>query len=86
MYGYVGFLAIVVAQQILHLRGLVMGLAQTDIAIHQDMQFNGIMITYPSCSQVVRFHQSRQGCHQLQYLLLDGIRQRLFHQIAYSIS
>ena len=86
MYGYVGFLAIVVAQQILHLRGLIVGLAQTDVAVHQDMQFDGIVITYPSCSQVVGLHQSWQRCHQLQYLLLDGIRQRLLHQITYSIS
>ena len=63
MHGNVGFLAIVVSQQILHLRGLVVSLAQADVAIHQDMQFDGIVIAYPTGSQVVRLDYSRQLCH-----------------------
>ena len=37
MYGYVRFFAITFSQQILHLRGLVMGFFQRNVAIHQDM-------------------------------------------------
>ena len=48
MYGHMGLLAIVVTQQVLHFRGLIVSLAQTDIAIHQNMQFDGIVIANPA--------------------------------------
>ena len=86
MHSHMGFLAIVVSQQILHFRGFVVGLAQTDVAIHHDVQFDGIVIAYPTGMQIMRLHHVRQRCHQLQDLLLYGVGQRVLHQVSNAVS
>ena len=65
MYHHVGAFAIVTHQQFLYLRSLVVCLAKWNMAIHQDMQFDGIVVANPSSAEVVRLQVSRQASHQL---------------------
>ena len=70
MHDHVRLFPITLPQQILHLRGLVMCFFQRDVAIHQNMQFDGIVIANPSGTQIVRFHHIWQGGHQTKNLIL----------------
>ena len=81
-----GVVAIVLAQQVFHFGGFVVSLAQGDVAIHQDMQFDGIVIANAACAQVVGLADAiDRGC-QLQDLCLYLIGQRLLHQVANAVA
>ena len=79
MYHHVGAFAIVTHQQFLYLRSLVVCLAKWNMAIHQNMQFDGVVISDATSTQIVWFCHSLYRACQVQYLFLDLIRQRLLH-------
>ena len=54
MHRDVRLVAIVLTQQVLHLRCFVVGLTQGDVTIHEDVQFDGIVIADAARAEVVR--------------------------------
>ena len=84
MHSHMGLRAITAPEQFFHLRGFGVGFTQGNISIHQDVHLYGVVVAYTTCPQVVGLHNSWQGCHQLQDLVFNSIRQRLLHQVTYT--
>jgi hypothetical protein len=49
MYGDMRVGAVVAAQHILHLGGFVVGLAQGEVAVHEQMELDGIVVADAAC-------------------------------------
>ena len=58
MHSYVGILAVMLPQQILHLGCFVMRLAKRDVSVHQDVKLYGIVIADTPGMEVMRFLNS----------------------------
>ena len=86
MHRHVGISPIMLAQQLLYLRGFVVSLVERDVAIHQDVEFDGVVIADATGTKVVGLHHSWQRSHQTQDLVFDRIGKRLFRQVAYAIA
>ena len=59
-----------------------MSLEERNVAVHKDVQFDGIMVADASRPQVVRFLNALDGACQLQYLLLHIFRKGLFGKVS----
>ena len=78
MHGNMGLSTISTTQKLLYFRGFVVGFTQRNVGIHQDMQFNSIMITDATSTQGMRHIHAINRTSQSEYLLLHLVGQRLF--------
>ena len=74
--------AVVLSEQILHLRGPVVSLMQGDVAVHEDVELDGIVVTDASGAQVVGLHDIWHGGCQSQDLRFHLVGQGLLHEVA----
>ena len=68
MHDDVGFSAVVFLEQFLHFRSFVVSLAQGDVAVHEDVQLDGVVIADATGAQIVRQGDTIDRASETQHL------------------
>ena len=61
VYRRMGVGSVVLVQEVFHGRGLLVGLVQRHIAVHQDVHLDGVVATDATGAQIVRLVDAGQG-------------------------
>ena len=86
MHHYVRLFSVVLPQQFLHSGSLVVRHTKRDVAVHEYVKLDGIVVADASCPQIVRLLDIWHRPSQLQNLLFHLVGKGLFHQVAYTAS
>ena len=84
--GDVGVGAVVGAEEVFNLGGFVVGFVEGDGAVHQDVEFDGVVVADTAGAEVVGMDVAGEGLDEVEDLFFDGIGKRLFHEVADAVA
>ena len=71
--GDVGVGAVVGAEEVFNLGGFVVGFVEGDGAVHQDVEFDGVVVADAAGAEVVGMDVAGEGFDEVEDLFFDGI-------------